>query len=148
MRLSCKMAGLNFELIEQLLESGKAEHTRLLELLRAKQLRRPLPEEWVKASFQHLNLELAQSEWRRLPAALESAFALNDFLCDQAEQNTYSFADHDSDWIDVQQLFYLSDPSIHFLTHDERLRNRVRGCGQAARIISFRDLLTELGISL
>ena len=45
-----KTVGLNFDPIEQRHEFGKTEHARILEQLRAKQLRSPTPEEWVKKS--------------------------------------------------------------------------------------------------
>ena len=77
---------------------------------------------------------------------LEAAFALNAFLCDQAKRPGYDFVDHDSDWIDVHQLFYLSDPSVHFLTRDKTLRNRVVHCGQAKRIFILDDVPKVLGL--
>jgi hypothetical protein len=138
--------GVNFEPIEQRHGWGKAEHARLLEELRAKAIRRPSPEEWVAKSFRHFHLSLPPADWTKLASALEAAYALNEFLCDQAEHDEYDFAEHDSDWIDVHQLFYLADPTVHFLTADKRLRNRISRCVQAGRIVVFQDMLTDLGI--
>lgn len=141
---SKKKCGVNFEPIEQRHDWGKSEHARILDELRKKQLRRPTPVEWVKKSFRYFELNLPDSDWSRLAAALEAAISLNWFLCDQAQQAPYDFAKHDSDWIDVHQLFYLSDSSVHFLTRDARLRKRVSKCGQSSRIILLDDLMSSI----
>ena len=146
LRLSRKTGGLNFEPIVQRHTLGKAEHARILESLRAKQVRRPTSVEWVKKSFRYFGLELGDGDWLKLASAMEAAFTLNDFLCDQAEQERYDFAKHDSDWIDVHQLFYLCDPSVHFLTRDVKLRNRIGKCGQASRIILLDEVVKALGL--
>ena len=46
----------------------------------------------------------------------------------------------DSDWGDFQQLFYLCDPSLHFLTDDEGIRTRCKGSEQSKRIILLKEM--------
>jgi hypothetical protein len=141
-----RTGGVTFESIEQRHNQGKSDHAQILNQLRQKQLRRPTPVEWVKKSFRHFDLNVNDVAWCRLASALEAGIHLNSFLCDQAEQQQYDFSNHDSDWIDVHQLFYLSDPSIHFLTRDAKLRKRISQCGQASRIVLFEDLLLSIGL--
>ncbi len=141
LRNSRKTGGLNFDPIEQRHNLGKAEHARILESLRAKELRKPKPNEWVKTSFRHFNLELADSEWSKVASALDAAVALNLHLCDLSAGDRYDFSRHYSDWIDLHQLFYLCDPNVSFLTNDKPLRNRVAKSDQIGRIVMLEDIL-------
>jgi hypothetical protein len=141
-----RTGGINFEAVTQRHVWGRTEHARILELLRVKSIRRPTAEEWVRRSFRDFAPATPDSDWAKLATALEAAYSLDEYLCDEAEFGKYRFAEHGSDWIDLHQLFYLSVPHMHLLTSDKRLRNRVKGCTQAARIVAFQDVLDELKI--
>lgn len=143
---SKRTCGVNFEPIEERHKRGKAMHARMLESLRLGKVGRPTPLEWVKASFRDLKLNVSDADWKKLATALEAAIALNSYLCDQAAEDGYDFARHDSDWIDVHQLFYLSDPNLHFLTRDTKLRNRISSCAQAERIILLDEVLRPVSV--
>jgi hypothetical protein len=59
----------------------------------------------------------------------------------------YNFEKHRGDWIDLQQLHYLCDPSIHLLTDDGALRNRVKNSSQGDRVLDFRGFLKKHGLT-
>lgn len=52
----------------------------------------------------------------------------------------YRFDEHPEDLVDAQQLYYLLDPEMYFVTNDNRLIDYVRGSSQANRIITFDQL--------
>lgn len=137
-----KKRRLNFDALQARHNAGKGEHARILEALRSGELREPNQHQWVQTSFRNFGVVLEDEQWSKLGSALDAAFALNRFLCRQARQNTYDFAEHDSDWVDIQQLFYLSAPDVHMVTTDKRLRERVGATHGASRIILLRDFIT------
>jgi hypothetical protein len=73
---------------------------------------------------------------------LDAAYHYDQFLWELAEKHKYDFASHDSDWIDEQQLFYLADPAILFITSDTKIRLRTSKSKQADRVLSFEELKT------
>jgi hypothetical protein len=67
------------------------------------------------------------------------------FLCDRAEESSsYDFGKHGSDGIDIQQLFYLSDPLMHMATCDGDFHQRLGECQTASRIIKLSTLLHSI----
>lgn len=54
----------------------------------------------------------------------------------------YRYADKASDWLDNQQLYYLSDPSFVFVTHEQKLPKRLAGSKQKNRVVRFHDFLS------
>jgi hypothetical protein len=129
------------------------KHYRMLENVRSGSYHRPKDAlEWVKTSFLSstgIKDEFHESEWKRIAAAMEIAFAMNSVLCDRATKkaNTYNFEKHKSDWIDVQQLFYLAAPDVTFITRDERLRNTIKGICDTSRIITLQEVIEEMSQS-
>jgi len=94
-------------------------------------------------------MSLTELQWNELAELLDAAFKLDDYLCEQASRKVYDFTKHDSDWIDLQQLFYLSDPTMFMVTNDIKLRNRiVKKCLGAKRIILLDELLRDVNADL
>jgi hypothetical protein len=58
-------------------------------------------------------------------------------------RQTYN-ANNSSDWIDFQQLFYLADPSLLFVTEDKDFRNRTSGTTQSNQIVSFDQFFARM----
>lgn len=54
----------------------------------------------------------------------------------------YRYADKASDWLDNQQLYYLSDPSFVFVTNEQKLLKRLAVSKQKNRVLRFHDFLS------
>lgn len=77
---------------------------------------------------------------RRLDAVLEfTIFVTREFLT-----RNYSLEKHDSDVYDQFQLHYLALERFIIVSQDGPLRNRISGCSQAKRIMSFDEFLRTL----
>jgi hypothetical protein len=89
--------------------------------------------------------KLAQTEERVVAASqgLDAAFMFEHHLFSMLKSD-YGFRANTSDLIDAQQLYYLLDPTLHFVTNDERLIGYVRKSTQANRIMTFSQLLDVL----
>jgi hypothetical protein len=57
-----------------------------------------------------------------------------------ARTNTYDFSKHDSDWLDLQQLYYLAEPSIFLVTFDSKIKLRTANSRQIGQILDFEEL--------
>ena len=89
--------------------------------------------------------ELVQTEERVATASegLDAAFLFERHLFSML-RSSYGFRANRSDLIDAQQLYYLLDPTLHFVTDDDRLIGYVRESTQANRIMTFSQLLDVL----
>jgi hypothetical protein len=88
---------------------------------------------------------LVQTEERIAAASegLDAAFQFEYHLFSML-RSPYNFRANTSDLIDAQQLYYLLDPTLHFVTGDDRLVGYVRKSAQANRIMTFSQLLDVL----
>jgi hypothetical protein len=132
--------GMNLDLIVSFMQAGRRDGVDSLTKLRAGQLQRSDPVAWAQNLVGKLGKTITPEEGARLSSRLDAAYRFEDALMDFAEQGSYNFSKHGSDWIDAQQLFYLCDPVVHFLTLDGGLKRRVSDSPQRDRIIEYEDL--------
>jgi hypothetical protein len=122
---------------------GFMEHRRkaLAEKWRGPGAFRVEPEGW--ASFILNSYSIAGSAFdsasiaTRLSAAYEFEMSLNILIRDRG----FSVEKNRGDLVDGQQLFYLFDPIVVFITNDNRIKRRTAASAQSTRIITFRDLV-------
>jgi hypothetical protein len=90
-------------------------------------------------------IKLVQTKERIATASegLDAAFQFERHLFSMLKSR-YGFRSNTSDLIDAQQLYYLLDPTIHFVTDDDRLIGYVRKSTQANRIMTFSQLVGVL----
>ena len=78
-------------------------------------------------------LEVAE----RLSAMYEFEMAVNNLM----KSNKFLVSKNKSDHLDGQQLCYLCDPSVVFVTNDSDFKNRTKKSRQSSRIKSFSEIL-------
>ncbi len=64
-------------------------------------------------------------------------------MLNKARNQNYVVSRHTSDLIDGQQLIYLFDESVIFVTQDRNLREAAKATPQSNRVISFNELLQQ-----
>jgi len=75
---------------------------------------------------------------------LDAAFRFDESLCWLARSKTFNFLKHKSEIGDAQQLYYLCDPHVYFVTNERKLKNRLAASSQAEQIITYSDLRTRV----
>ena len=132
-----KRYGFDFASLVHSIQEGKDNHSRVLSELRDGTLKRSPPNIWAASVLSRVGVSSDVRNIRRLLTALDAAYHYDQSLWELAESHKYDFARHDSDWIDEQQLFYLADPRVLFITSDTRIKLRTSKSRQADRILSF-----------
>ena len=132
--------GMNLDLVSGFMEAGRRDGVDGLTRLRGGQLQRSEPAVWAQNLVARLGKTITLEEGARLTVRLDAAYRYESALMDLAEQGQYNFSKHGSDWIDAQQLFYLCDPAMYFLTRDGGPKRRTIGSPQRDRIIEYEDL--------
>ena len=84
----------------------------------------------------------------KLATALDAAYVYQREVIHLSSSAGYNSQKHASDWLDWNQLIYLSDPAIQILTCDVRLRNRCSSSAQSKRVVLLADFLEKRGLML
>jgi hypothetical protein len=80
-----------------------------------------------------------------LACSLTGAYKFDAGLWRMAATQSYDFERHGSDWIDGQQLYYLSKSDMHFVTNEQwKFIARIGTSSQNGRILSYDQLLCRL----
>jgi hypothetical protein len=90
---------------------------------------------WVHGIAQRVHVDPASRLIADIVAAMS---AYHEYECTKikiaAENRDYDPAKHKNDLLDSEQLVYLADPTLHFLTCDRGYAKRVTKSEQAKRI--------------
>jgi hypothetical protein len=141
--------GMDFLTFSSQMDEGKSEHANLLVSVRNGTQMRPTPEQWAASILAMNGCVCSSDEAKKVATALDAAYVLDSYLWELAKNNSYNFLKHASDWMDVEHLHYLADPSIHFLTNDEStIKRRVLASTQANRILILKDEVKKLGFNI
>jgi hypothetical protein len=140
--------GFNPQVIRQQHEEGKAQHREWLENIRDGKVTLLPPVPWARAYARILGQSLNDEQAGRFANGLDAMYQYYKELYRIVPGNhSYNFVKGSGDWIDLQQLHYLYDPSIHLLTDDRRLKSRVKNSSQGDRVLDFRRFLKEHGLT-
>jgi hypothetical protein len=134
--------GLDLARVEGDLQRGKDHH--IVRLKRARAAKRPPPsrEEWGYLLNSIGGVEAHNdAESVRITDAFDAAYALDRALFEQIRNDSYDLAKHDSDFLDMNQLFYLCDPRVRMVTMEQKLPGRIASSIQRDRVLHFNDLL-------
>lgn len=140
---STRSYGFDFNLhVGQLLQ-GEREHVEQLQELRKGNLQVPSRLAWAAGILARQGLKRSHDDCRKVAQSLDAAFHFDMSLYGRARTSNYNFEKHRTDWIDEQQLYYLTDPQVHFLTGDGRLREWTKASTQASRILDFNSFPSQ-----
>jgi hypothetical protein len=97
------------------------------------------PMKWMKPALDQMGLNV-ESSGETFLAAMSACYQFDCCLVDAARNKNYDLDKNISDLIDAQQLAYLCDPTVIFITNDSDHRIRLRGNAQASRILTFAEV--------
>lgn len=134
--------GLDLHSYEQEFSNGQRVHVDQLNELRAGHLHQASKLSWAAGLLKRLGRTPTHTECCKVAGSLDAAYQFDSWLCHLALTSDYDFSKHDSDWIDAQQLYYLSCDDTYFVTRDQRLIKGASTSAQGNRVLSY-DALRE-----
>jgi hypothetical protein len=90
---------------------------------------------WIEAILKEHRIIAREEDIPKLACALDAAYWHDRELLRLAAQTSYKFDHESGDPTDGELLFYLADPEMRLLTHNGKIKNRVRESPQASQII-------------
>jgi len=80
-----------------------------------------------------------QENIQRVATALDAAYCHLAQIHYQSTKGAYRFENKLQDWIDNQQLMYLADPDLTFVTADRHLIAKLRKSRDRHRVLEFTE---------
>jgi hypothetical protein len=140
-----KEFGFSFQTVTKQHEAGMEAHLNQLQALRDGELAiPPSRDRWAAVILKSLGLRPSPGECQRLGGALDAAYEYDQHLWSLVVSSNYNFAKHRTDWIDQQQLYYLADDQMHFLTGEQRIKRRAGNSPQRSRILTLDEFVSLL----
>jgi hypothetical protein len=130
-------------IIERQHLAGRASHRSWLKDVLSGEYKYPPPDRWAVAFAKVHKLDLSVEQADTLATDL-SAFEKTLFEA-AAKNSNYQPDGHDGDWVDGQQLIYLCDPNIHFLTDDKSIKAKCAKSQQCHRVLLLPEFVRSLG---
>jgi hypothetical protein len=107
----------------------------------------PTPERWAIQFAEMSDIQISEEQGALLAEGLSALYVYEKAVFEMARANpTLNVEKRDSDWIDAQQLAYLSEPDMHLLTDDAKLKQRASASKQSDRILFLTDLIRDMSL--
>jgi hypothetical protein len=112
-------------------------------------VRSPLPDRtrWAKDLAAVVKVNLTDGQAATFSNSLDGLYAYEQWLR-AAVSGTFNPEKNVNDRMDMHQLFYLADPSIEFITSEEKIRKRIGASQQSYRVVLLNDFLSREGLVL
>jgi hypothetical protein len=123
------------------LESGRDNFTSSHDSMRKVAQAVPTADKWVRGQFKRVNL--SDDDVRKLTVVLSAAYEYAAWVQRTLKNLNYSPSEDKGAWIDRQQLFYLSDPTMYILCDDKDFVHRSGASPQRARLLRLPDVVAE-----
>ena len=137
------ISGIDLNVVDSQTRTGKALWTAELEKIEKQGFKLPPPEEWAASHFPEIGLPDTPDNRSRVAQMLSAAYE-HLVTISRDVQGGYNYRKNEGDWLDNQQLYYLSDPNFIFVTAEQKLRRKAENSPQASRILRFEDFLRQL----
>lgn len=124
-------------------ENAHVERLNWMKQIKLPSLSRP---EWARTMIMNnLRIPLTDEQAAELGYRLDAAhqFDMQIWNAATAPKSQYNPEKHRNDWTDMQQTIYLCDPTIHLMTADRPLCQKVSGSHQADRVLYLPHYLKE-----
>jgi hypothetical protein len=138
---------LKCELVEQDLSIGKSWYSVPLLAAKANNLTPGNREIWTRHLARFWSVVLSDEEVEALALVLDAAYEYQKTVWTMSG-GSFNPERNENDWIDWNQLFYLADPSVLFVTEEGKIRERCQGSSQSSRIVLVDELLAQEGLAL
>ena len=130
-------------------EAGVVSHREWMKDAKSKNKAFPPPERWGIALADGLSVKIDGAQSITLTESLSAYYAFEQELFNVAYANpNLNVEKRDGDWVDGEQLIYLSEPTMHFLTEESKIKVKAANSDQRDRILILPEFLKDIGLSV
>jgi predicted nucleic acid-binding protein len=133
-RLGLDLNNMNKQMRD--IEDGYAKHFRKFAETQVPDL---YPSLWADFVLREYDDEFRLRNRALVGCRTDAAFRFSSSLWQLAKNPSYRIDKYKSDLVDAQQLYYLCDDHLVFLTTDTRLKNKIAGSPQADRVLTWEE---------
>jgi hypothetical protein len=127
--------------LAQEMEEIKGKYVRHLSRLKGEKKVRFTLQHWAERLLELYGVDKRPEFVERIMRGLSANYEFEMAVLDLARNENFDLARNASDLIDGQQLCYLANPHVVFVTNDSDHSKRVKKSPQVARVKTFRELL-------
>lgn len=141
---------LRCELVTADVSKGQAIHIQTLQAAKEGKLDLDNQLLWALNFGRFYNYELDEEQVKGMATALDAVYNYQKRVWAMSIKDNFKpdSENNEGDWLDMNQLFYLADPLMHFLTDDSGIKERCKDSNQVDRILRLKDYLPSEGLTL
>ena len=102
------------------------------------------PEVWARMVLDDLQQPVTDANRTIVLQSCDAAFRFDRVLFDYCKDANYDFAKHGAEIVDAEQLYYLCDATVLFVTEEKKLRKRVSDSPQSHRIMTVDEFVRHV----
>lgn len=112
-------------------------------------IRNALPDKltWAKGLGAEVGVNLTDAQANQFGDSLDGLYAYERWLR-TAMASTFKPEKNENDRMDMNQLFYLADPSVEFVTCEKKIRDRISASHHSKQIVLLKELLDREQLAL
>jgi predicted nucleic acid-binding protein len=133
--------GLDLSNINQQLRDYENQYVSRFRDFQRLQVPQLTPDVWANLILKSYRKETTLTNRLLVLEKLDAAYRFDVTIWVHAQHPKYNLDKHKTELVDAQQLYYLCNSDVHFLTADSRLRNRVLSSSQIDRILTLDGFL-------
>jgi len=137
---------LKCDAVEEDLKWGKYFHREPLDAAKAADLYFDDRLSWVKNLGLAYGVEMSDEQVAAMASALDAVYCYEETVWTMSRKGNFKPAKNTNDWIDMNQLFYLADPLLEFVTRDSTIRKRCSTSRQSQRVVLLTEVLGREGL--
>jgi hypothetical protein len=128
--------GLKLSEINRQLRDIQAGYAKRFRQFRSETIADLTPEIWAKMVLDGLEQPVTDANRKIVLESCDAAFRFDRGFFDYCKDPKYDFSKHGAEIVDAQQLYYLCDATVLFVTEEKKIRKRVSDSPQAHRIMT------------
>jgi hypothetical protein len=135
--------GLDLGSIRKSIRDVQAGYARLFRSFQKSNVPDLTPRIWAEMILRQFGRPLSDSNVKLVLERLDAAYRFDSHLWGLIRNSAYDFSKHRGEMVDAQQLYYLCDSTIYFVTNDKRLKVAISKSSQSSRVLTYQDLLSK-----
>jgi hypothetical protein len=120
------------------------DHVELLQRVRSGEQPIPSPMDWSKSVLYKSGAPVTDSGAAKFLDAADAVYHYDNWLWEHSGAYRFDRSDREGDLMDSQQLYYLADPDIVFLTADRRIKERIASSTKSSQVLLYKNFMTDL----